>query len=93
MVIWRPDLPVNEIPAGKFLRIETIQPATIRWTMDEWKNIKEEDTIDMGLDIHYLDLIPKSIKKGIIRFTLHLKNGNHETEKDYMITMLPNDKS
>lgn len=69
LIIWRKDLPVHRIPAGKILRLETISAARVRWSSDDWRDIKEEPTKDMGLGLHYLDLETNQQMKDGITFT------------------------
>jgi glucoamylase len=44
------------VPHGKTLRIETLAPAQVRWSADEWKSDAEEVTRDTGLGIYFVDL-------------------------------------
>lgn len=53
---WRFNHQIRSIPRGKGLRIETLAPATIRWTDDNWHTIQDTPTEDTGLGVHFADL-------------------------------------
>ena len=69
-VIWRADLPISVLPKGKILRIETVSPAVVKWTPDNWITVNDTETADMGLGIHFIDLPTDKMKKGQIQFTI-----------------------
>jgi glucoamylase len=56
LIIWRFNHQVRAVPHGKTLRIETLAPAQVRWSADEWKSDAEEVTRDTGLGIYFVDL-------------------------------------
>jgi glucoamylase len=53
---WRFNLKVRYISQGKKLRIETLSPAIIRWSCDEWKTSHDTSTHDTSLGLHVADL-------------------------------------
>ena len=89
IALWRIDLPIEEISADKNLRIETIAPAKIRWSVDEWNNLQEVYTIDMGLGIHYFDLSAEKLTGPKIQFTLYWLESEEWTGKDFEIRINP----
>ncbi len=44
------------MPCGKTLRIALLSPATIHWSMDDWKTVFDIHTRDTGLGVHVADL-------------------------------------
>ena len=84
-VIWRADLPISVLPKGKILRIETISPAVVKWTPDNWITINDTETADMGLGIHFIDLPTDTMKKGQIQFTIFWKDSNRWEEQNYLV--------
>ena len=84
-VIWRADLPISVLPKGKILRIETISPAVVKWTPDNWITINDTETADMGLGIHFIDLPTDTMKKGQIQFTIFWKDSNRWDEQNYLV--------
>ncbi len=69
---WRFNQKIRFLPRGKTLRIETLAPATVHWTMDNWKTINDSATIDSGLGLHYVDLpADNTAKQSSITFTFY----------------------
>jgi glucoamylase len=44
------------MPCGKTLRIALLSPATVHWSMDDWKTAFDNHTRDTGLGVHVADL-------------------------------------
>jgi glucoamylase len=47
VAIWRPDLPMPMLRAGRILRIDLPYLARLRWTADHWATETETDTTDV----------------------------------------------
>ena len=54
-VVWRPDRRRRAV-SGKNVRIETLEPARIHWSSDQWHTTRDDDTEDTGLGVHVFDL-------------------------------------
>jgi uncharacterized HAD superfamily protein len=89
LVTWRLDLPITSVPTGKNLRVETVRPANVKWSMDNWANLEEIATRDMGLDIHYIDLkVNQLTKKKEIVFTLFWLDIQEWSGENYKVVMV-----
>ena len=64
IVCWRLDQGPQQIPAGKKLRIELEQPATIRWTIDNWQSVNDSAAADSGLGLFYFDVPSATLPVG-----------------------------
>ena len=62
--IWRFDNRLATIPAGKKLRIELADAATIHWSADGWSTVKDIKTKPSGLGTHFADLPLKGVEPG-----------------------------
>lgn len=70
LAIWRFNQKCRTIPPGKVLRIETLAPATIRWSADDWSTVQDTRTEDSGVGIHFADLPTRKLRDGsVIVFT------------------------
>ncbi len=87
-IIWRDDLPITDLPKGKYLRIETVSPATIKWTSDDWKTVQENETADMGLGIHFIDLPTAEVEIGQIQFTIFWKETDSWSGQNYLLKIV-----
>ena len=72
LVIWRFNHQVQVLPQGKTLRIETLVPAQLRWSGDQWRTCAEEASRDSGLGVHVIDLSSERLPAGgTVQFTLY----------------------
>ncbi len=83
---WRFNNKCKTISRGKILRIECMANAKVRWTVNNWKSFKENETKDSNLGIFYLDLPANKLKKGDkIIFTFYWTEASKWEEKNYSI--------
>jgi glucoamylase len=55
-IIWRFNNKVRAMPVGQILRIETLDPAVVRWSVDGWRTVRNTPTRDTTLGVHVADL-------------------------------------
>lgn len=55
-ITWRFNNKVRSMPAGKILRIETLAPAVVHWSVDDWRTVHDSATRDTTLGVHVADL-------------------------------------
>ena len=83
---WRFNHKLRSMPAGKILRIETMAPAVIHWSADDWKTVQDVTTHDVGLGIHIADLPTKALPEGKqIKFTFYWPDADHWEGKDFIV--------
>jgi len=71
-IVWRFNHKIRSMPAGKILRIETLAPALIHWSADDWNTSHDLNTHDVGLGVYPADLETGSLAKGtVIKFTFY----------------------
>jgi len=85
-MVWRFNNKIRWIPAGKILRIETLAPAVVHWSDDDWKTIQDITAQDAGLGIYVADLSTKSLPEGKqVKFTLFWPDANHWQGMDFVV--------
>ncbi|MDQ6740592.1 MAG: hypothetical protein M3021_09590 [Actinomycetota bacterium] len=62
--MWRFNHKIRSLPAGKILRIQTLEPAVIHWSADAWQPAQDVTTHDVGLGMHKADLTTKALAEG-----------------------------
>ncbi len=83
-MIWRFNHKIRWMPQGKTLRIETRSPATVRYSIDDWKTHHDIKTKDTGVGIHLADLETKKISAGSsIRFTFYWPDADHWENENF----------
>jgi len=55
-VTWRFNNKVRSMPSGTILRIETLAPAIVHWSVDDWCTVHDTPTADTTLGVHVADL-------------------------------------
>lgn len=85
-MVWRFNHKIRSMPAGKMLRIETLAPAVIHWSGDDWKTVQDVTAHDTGLGMHIGDLATESLPEGqLVKFTLYWPDANHWEGKDFAV--------
>jgi glucoamylase len=55
-ISWRFNNKVRTMPAGRILRVETLAPAVVHWSADDWRTAHDTPTGDTTLGVHVADL-------------------------------------
>ena len=64
LIVWRFNHKIRSMPVNKTMRIETIEPAVIHWSADNWTTVRDATTHDVGLGMHIVDLDTTSLPEG-----------------------------
>jgi glucoamylase len=74
------------MPVGKTLRVETLTPAVVHWSADDWKTVQNVTTRDTGLGVHTVDLATEHITEGgQVVFTFHWTEANRWEGTDFAV--------
>src|SRR5574339_734027 len=63
-IIWRFNNKVRTMPTNRTLRIETLAPAIVHWSVDGWRTVHDTSTRDTTLDVHVADLDTRDLRRG-----------------------------
>ena len=86
LIIWRFNHQIRHLDPGKTLRIETLAPAQVRWSMDAWENCQEDVTQDSGFGVHFLDLDRKRLSANSrLTFTFYWPKSRNWEGKEFQI--------
>jgi GH15 family glucan-1,4-alpha-glucosidase len=84
--IWRFNQKIRSMPAGKILRIETMAPAVIHWSADDWKSVQDVTAHDVGLEIYIGDLATAALPEGKqVKFTFYWPDAGHWEDTDFAV--------
>ena len=87
-VSWRPNQKIRSLPAGKILRIELTEPATIHWSRENWRTSHDTPTVANAFDMHVADLDTADLAPGdAIVFTLHWTKEQRWQGEDYRLAV------
>lgn len=62
--VWRFNHKCSGILVNKILRIETLSPAIVHWSNDNWQTIQDVSTKDTGFGIHIVELPTQTLSVG-----------------------------
>ncbi len=69
--IWRFNHKCRNIRKGKMLRIETLSPVMVRWSIDGWKNAYDNKSREGGIGMHVADIQTQGLSSDTaISFTI-----------------------
>ena len=87
-MVWQFNHKLRFMPAGKILRIETMAPAVIHWSGNDWHTVQNTATHDVGLGIHTADLATSELTQGKqVKFTFYWPDAGHWEGVDFVITL------
>jgi glucoamylase len=62
-IVWRFNNKVRAMPTNKTLRVETLAPAVVHWSVDEWRSVHDTSTWDTTLGVHVSDLETANLRR------------------------------
>jgi glucoamylase len=87
--VWRFNQKRHALTAGKTLRIETLAPALVRWSLDGWQAVLDIETRDTGLGVHVADLPTDSVPAGAtVRFTFRWPLADRWEGTDFAVAVV-----
>ena len=88
-IVWRTTAKVERIGAGRVLRLEFLEPARIRWSMDDWTTTSDSDTIAVGMGLQFYDLPTAGLtNETIVRFTMFWPKQNRWEGADFQVEIV-----
>ena len=85
---WRFNHKLRMLPAGKLMRVELLRPATVRWTLDDWTSMRDDDTADTGFGLHFADLPTAEAAPGTtVVFTLRWHDDGAWLGENFTVTV------
>jgi glucoamylase len=85
-IVWQFTSKVERIALGRALRLEFLEAAQVRWSMDNWTTIYDGNTSATGLGIHVCDLPTERLtRETVVRFTIFWPKQNRWEGADFQI--------
>jgi glucoamylase len=85
-IIWRFNNKVRTMPANRTLRVETLAPAVVHWSVNEWRTVHDTSTWDTTLGVYVCDLETSPLRGGDrIHFTFYWPEADRWEGMDYLV--------
>ena len=85
-VIWRFNNKVRAMPPGRTLRVETLAPALVHWSVDGWRTVHDTPTRDTTLGVHVADLETLDLRIGDrVDFTFYWPEADRWEGTDFVV--------
>ena len=83
-LVWRFNHKIRTMPAGKLLRIETLAPAVIHWTADDWHTVQDVTTREVVQRAAYGNAVGRGdrelAQREVVLGVAHLEYREHPIE-------------
>jgi glucoamylase len=85
-IIWRFNNKVRAMPAKRILRVETLAPALVHWSVDNWRTVHDTAARDTTLDVHVCDLGTHDLRSGDrVQFTFYWPEAGRWEGADFVV--------
>ncbi len=89
LAVWRFNNKARRMVAGRTLRIETLAPAVVHWTADDWKTSADVESRDTTVGVWVADLPSRSLPLGAaIQFTFYWPRADRWEGHDWTVSVV-----
>lgn len=68
---WRMNAKIKNVVEGRRIRLELLEPATVRWSLDNWRAVNDVTTMATGFGTHICDLPTQNLRANeVVKFTM-----------------------
>jgi glucoamylase len=87
-VVWCEQAPAAQLPEGCALTVALRAPGAVRWGMDGWQDVREQETTPNPLGLHVLEIDTPRLRAGR-RIDLTFRHGTTWIGKDFTVQVRP----
>jgi glucoamylase len=86
--IWRFNHKIRTMSPGMTLRIETLAPARLHWSVDEWRTIHDTASRDTTIGVHVTEPQTAALSGGArVRFTFYWPGVDRWEGTDFVVAV------
>jgi glucoamylase len=86
VAVWRFTLQRRDFPAGRNLRLDTLAPSRVRWSVNDWASSEDLASEDLGVGVHTVELPTATLPPGsTVRFTFYWPEVDRWEGADFMV--------
>jgi glucoamylase len=87
-VVWRLSSKISRVAAGRMLRLEFLEPSSVRWSSDEWKTTSDSSSHATDLGTFICDVPTQSLAAGShVRFTVFWSRQDRWEGADFTVAI------
>jgi glucoamylase len=88
LCVWSFNQKSRSVTSGSILRVELLAAASVHWSSDGWRTIRDTPTRDSGLSIHFADLDTAELQSGAeVIFTFYWPATERWEGTDWRVTI------
>jgi glucoamylase len=87
-VVWSQQAPAAQLPEGCALTVALREPGAVRWGLDGWQEVREQDTAANALALHVLEIDTSRLRAGRY-IDLTFRSGANWIGTDFRILVTP----
>jgi glucoamylase len=87
-VIWSEQAPPSELPEGCTLTVVLREAGAVRWGLDGWQDLRDQETTASSLGVHRLDIDTAKLSPGR-RIDLTYRFGYRWAGRDFQVRVVP----
>jgi glucoamylase len=87
--IWSFNNKIATMRTGRMLRVLTLQRATIHWGVNGWNAVRDAETVDTGLGVHFADLATDALPADVhVDLTLYWPETDRWQGEDFLVRIV-----
>jgi len=89
LCVWSFNQKSRSVTSGSLLRVELLAAASVHWSSDGWRTLRDTATRDSGLGIHFADLDTAALQSGAeVIFTFYWPAADRWEGVDWRVAIL-----
>jgi len=80
---------IKNVVEGRRLRLELLEPATVRWSLDNWRTANDTTTVATGFGTHICDIQTQDLQAGeAVVFTMFWNDRDTWEGKNFAVRVV-----
>ena len=84
---WRDGVPVDRLPRGRALVIESGEPFRLHYGWDGWQGVGDRESVPLGLGRHGVRFAPEQLGRASLEFTRFLHGAGRWEGRDHTVRL------
>ena len=85
--IWKFNRQPRSINSGTTLRVQATGSFVLRWTSDEWKEVRDSPSTPTGLQLEFVDIDVPKAQRAPLQFTFYWPGEDRWEGRDFQVAV------